>query len=110
MNLLNVPFTVTDWKAVEAVEHPGEKGTSWWHVFEAGNIRVRIVDYSPGYRADHWCPKGHIFYVLQGEFSLALKDGRKFILKPGMSFQAGDDQANPHQGFSETGAKALVVD
>ena len=110
MNLLNVPFAVTDWKTVEPVEYPGENGTSWWRVVEAGNVRVRLVDYSAGYRSDHWCPKGHVLYVLEGEFALTLKDGRNFVLGPGMSFQAGDDPVNPHRGSTETGARALIVD
>jgi quercetin dioxygenase-like cupin family protein len=110
MKILNIPFTVTEWSSVKPVEHPGEGGTSHWRIFEAGNIRARIVEYSPGYRSDHWCPKGHIFLVLEGEFDITLRDGRSFQLRPGMSFQAGDDEANPHLGHSPRGAKAFIVD
>ena len=110
MKMHNVPFTVIDWKAVDPVEYMGETGTSLWHVFEAGNIRARIVEYSPNYRSDHWCPRGHVFLVLEGEFGIELKDGRSFLLSPGVSFLAGDDEANPHLGYSKRGARAFIVD
>jgi uncharacterized cupin superfamily protein len=110
MDIRDVPFTVTDWEAVEPVEHRGETGSSFWRTLQAGAIRVRTVTYSPGYRSDHWCPKGHVFLVLEGEFGLAFQDGRTFLLGPGMSFQAGEDAAHPHLGFSEKGAKAFIVD
>jgi quercetin dioxygenase-like cupin family protein len=110
MKILEVPFAVTDWSSVKSVEHRGEKGTSQWRIFEAGNIRARIVEYSAGYRSDHWCPKGHVLYVVEGEFDIALRDGRNFRLRPGMSFQAGDDESNPHLGSTETGAKVFIVD
>lgn len=110
MKIVDTPFTVTDWSAVAPVEHTGERGTSRWRVVESGNLRVRVVDYSPGYRSDHWCPRGHVFYVLAGEFGIVLKDGREFRLGPGTSFQAGDDGSNPHLGYSDSGARALIVD
>jgi quercetin dioxygenase-like cupin family protein len=110
MDLGPIPFTVTDWRTVPAVEHKGETGTSHWRVFEAGPLRVRMVDYSPGFRSDHWCPRGHVFLVLEGEFTVTLKDGRVFRLGPGASFEAGDDLANPHLGASGMGARAFIVD
>lgn len=110
MKISGVPFTVTDWKDVEQSEHKGETGTSFWRVFEAGNIRVRIVDYSPGFRSDHWCPRGHVLYVLEGEFGIALKDGGDFLLKPGMSFQTEDDEVTPHAAASAGGARVFIVD
>ncbi len=110
MDLGRIPFTATAWDLLEAVEHKGDTGTSWWRTVEAGNVRVRLVEYSPAYRSDHWCPRGHVFLVLEGEFLVALKDGRTFRLGPGMSFQAGDDGANPHLGSSEGGARAFIVD
>jgi hypothetical protein len=110
MTISQHPFTVTDWSAVEAVEHKGETGTSVWRAVQAGPLRVRVVEYSAGYRSDHWCPRGHIFLVLEGEFGIALKDGRSFLLGPGMSFEAGDDEANPHMGYSAKGGKAFIVD
>lgn len=110
MKIENVPFSVTDWETLPAVEHKGESGTSFWRTFEAGNLRVRVVDYSPGFRSDHWCPRGHVLYVLNGEVTIALKDGREFVLKAGTSFQAEDDQVNPHLAWSVSGARVFLVD
>ena len=110
MKFENVPFTVTDWEKIPAVEHKGESGTSFWRIFESGNVRARIVDYSPGFVSDHYCPRGHVLYVLSGEVTLKLKDGREFILTAGMSFQAEDDAANPHSPWSKSGARVFIVD
>ena len=110
MDLRRIPFTVTEWLSIQPIEHKGDTGTSWWRVLDFGTVRVRLVDYSPGYRSDHWCPKGHIFLVIEGEFTVSLKDGRSFRLGRNMSFEAGDDEANPHLGSSEAGAKAFIVD
>jgi len=110
MKIENVRDTVTEWENLPAVEHKGETGTSFWRTFESGNIRTRIVDYSPGFRSDHWCPRGHVLYVLTGEVAIALKDGREFVLTAGMSFRAEDDAANPHLAWSTSGARVFLVD
>ncbi|MEN6310161.1 MAG: DHCW motif cupin fold protein [Acidobacteriota bacterium] len=110
MELHGIPMVVTDWESVEPVEHIGERGPSVWRSVEAGPVRIRVVDYSPGYRADHWCPRGHVILILEGEFSLSFKDGQSLKLGPGMSFVIGDDERNPHLGFSEGGAKAYIID
>jgi quercetin dioxygenase-like cupin family protein len=109
MKIQNVPFNVTDWNEVEPKEFPGESGKAFWRIFEAGNIRVRIVEYSPGYLADHWCSRGHVIYILEGELITELKDGRVFTLTPGMSYQV-EDENFPHRSRTETGAKLFVVD
>lgn len=110
MRIQQVPFTVTDWSAITASEHPGEQGTAYWRTFEAGNIRVRIVEYSPGYLADHWCSRGHVLYVLEGELETQMRDGRTFTLTPGMSYQVEDDAPASHRSFTKTGAKLFIVD
>jgi quercetin dioxygenase-like cupin family protein len=91
MKIEGVPFAVTEWARIPAVEHPGETGTSTWRTVEGGNLRLRIVDYSPGFKSDHWCARGHFLYVLEGALGVKLKDGRDFVLSSGMSFQAEDD-------------------
>jgi quercetin dioxygenase-like cupin family protein len=106
----HVPFTVVDWSTVQPTQHPGEHGAAAWRTFEAGNIRARIVEYSPGYLADHWCRRGHVLYVLEGELETQLEDGRRFTLTPGMSYQVQDDDAAPHKSFTRTGAKLFIVD
>ncbi len=109
MKIENVPFMTTDWKNVPATTHPGETGTAYWQTIEVGNIRVRIVKYSAGYLADHWCSRGHVVYVLEGEFTSELKDGRSFLLTTGMSYQVATD-AEPHRSSTVSGAKLLIVD
>ncbi len=110
MKLASMPFTFTDWNQVSTEEHKGEVGTSTWKTFTAGDVRVRIVEYSPSFISDHWCARGHILLVLEGEFQIRLKDGRVFDLTPGMSFQVSDDEKNPHFGLTEKGAKVFIVD
>jgi hypothetical protein len=90
-------------------EHKGEKGTAYWRTCQCGSILVRMIEYTPGYLADHWCSKGHILLCLEGELHTELRDGRQFLLKPGMSYQVADD-AEPHRSYSPTGAKLFIVD
>ena len=109
MNIADLPFTVTDWSAVEPTEHSGETGKAFWRTRQFGPIRVRLVEYTPGYLADHWCVKGHVLLCLEGELHTDLKDGRTFTLRPGMSYQVGD-QAEAHRSATRTGAKLFIVD
>lgn len=109
MHMTEIPFGTTDWSAVERVEHKGETGLAYWQTRSFGGIRVRMVEYTPGYLADHWCEKGHILLCLEGELHTELKDGRKFVLKPGQSYQVADNAA-PHRSLTEVGAKLFVVD
>ncbi len=104
-----IPFETTDWSTVEPTIHRGETGVAHWHTRQFGDIRVRLVEYSPGYKADHWCEKGHILLCLSGELHTELKDGRVAILKPGMSYQVGDGM-EPHRTFTAAGARLFIVD
>ena len=109
MKMSKIPFGVTRWSEIEKTEHRGEKGVSYWRTREFGGIRVRLVEYSPGYLADHWCSKGHILLCLEGELHTELSDGRKFTLTPGSSYQVADD-TEPHRSHTVTGAKLFIVD
>jgi len=109
MQMSAIPFGITDWAIIERTEHKGQTGVAFWRTKNFGEIRVRLVEYSPGYLADHWCMKGHILLCLEGELQTELKDGRKFILKPGVSYQVADN-AEPHRSFTATGAKLFIVD
>ena len=60
MEMSDIPFGTTDWSTIERTEHKGERGTSYWRTRQFGKIRVRMVEYTPGYFANHWCVKGHI--------------------------------------------------
>ena len=109
MKISDIPFGVTDWSTIAAVDYPGVTGQATWRTREFGNLRVRMVEYAPGYLADHWCSKGHIVLVLEGEFESELADGRKFRLTPGMSYQVADN-AEAHRSFTATGVKLFIVD
>jgi len=110
MKIEGAPFTVVDWETVAPTKHPGAEGTASWRTVDAGNTRVRIVEYSPGYIADHWCPKGHVVFVLEGELVTELKDGRRYVMKKGSSYQVSEDENNPHMSRTKNGAKLFIVD
>jgi len=105
-----LPFTTTDWSSVAVTEHPGTTGMATWRTLEIGDVRVRRVDYSPGYLADHWCDRGHILFVIEGELETELRDGRKVKLMPGMSYQVSDHGDAAHRSSTRTGAKLFIVD
>lgn len=109
MHITDLPFGITDWAVLAPTEHKGETGTAYWRTRQFGAIRVRMVDYSPGYLADHWCTKGHILFCVDGELETELADGRRFVLIPGTSYQVADD-AEPHRSSTRTGARLFVVD
>ena len=110
MKISDVPFSVTEWEGVGQTEHKGIKGTSLWKTFEEGNIRARIVEYSPGFVSDHYCERGHVVLVLKGSLLLTMKKGDRFIIEEGCSFQLSDDASKPHSVSSEHGAKVFIVD
>lgn len=109
MNLSDIAFGTNDWTTVEPTVRQGETGVAYWRTRQFGAVRVRMVEYSPGYLADHWCVKGHILLCLEGQLRTELEDGRVFVLKPGMSYQVADD-AEPHRSSTEVGARLFVVD
>lgn len=113
MRMSDIAFGITEWDGIEPVRHPGDAGHAMWRTRTFGPednpIRVRMVEYSPGYEADHWCEKGHILLCLEGEMDTVLADGRAFKLKPGTSYQVADG-AEPHRSHSAGGAKLFIVD
>ncbi len=109
MRIEGVPFTAVDWSRVPETTHPGETGTATWRTIQLGPIRVRQVRYSPGYLADHWCAKGHILLVLEGELVTELQDGSAVTLRPGMSYHVADDLL-PHRSRTSGGAQLFIVD
>jgi hypothetical protein len=109
MKMSAIPFGTTDWSQVERTEHPGTAGVAYWKTRHFDDIRVRMVEYSPGYAADHWCSKGHILLVLEGELETELADGRRFTLTPGTSYQVAD-AAEAHCSRTRTGARLFIVD
>lgn len=109
MEMRDIPFGTTDWSTVLPTAHPGECGVATWRTRNFAGIRVRMVEYSPGYRADHWCSKGHILLVLAGELETELEDGRVVRLRAGQSYQVADG-AEPHRSSTAAGATLFIVD
>jgi quercetin dioxygenase-like cupin family protein len=109
MEMHGIPFGATDWASIEPTAHKGEAGTAYWRTRNFGGIRVRMVQYTPGYVADHWCSKGHILLCLEGELHTELEDGRTIVLRPGMSYQVADN-AEAHRSRTVTGARLFIVD
>ena len=109
MRISDIPFGTTDWSSIEPTAYPGEAGVATWRTRQFGDIRVRMVEYTPGYLADHWCQKGHILFCLEGQLDTELEDGRVFTLTAGTSYQVADG-AEPHRSSTKTGAKLFIVD
>ena len=109
MRLTDIPVGTTGWQDVERTEPRGETGTAFWRTRHFGDLRVRMVDYSRDYLADHWCTKGHVLLCLDGELETELADGRTFRLTAGESYQVADE-AEPHRSSTRTGARLFIVD
>ncbi|OPA89109.1 hypothetical protein BFW88_16010 [Pseudomonas fluorescens] len=109
MELTAVPFGITDWSTVDPELHPGVTGSASWRTCHFGTTRVRRVEYTPGYLADHWCTRGHVLLCLEGELHTELEDGRQFTLTAGMSYQVGNDM-EAHRSSTSVGATLFIVD
>ena len=109
MDIVGIPFHTIDWTSMETTHHQGETGYAIWKTIHIGNIRVRQVEYSVDYKANHWCTKGHILLCMEGEMITELMDGRMFVLKEGTSYQVGDNM-EAHRSFTKIGCKLFIVD
>lgn len=105
----NISFQTIDWDSMIKTEHLGETGTSFWQTLQFDTLRIRIVEYSAGYLADHWCQKGHIVHCLEGEFKSELENGQLFLLTKGMTYVVSDHLSS-HRSISENGVKLLIID
>lgn len=109
MNDRNIPFQVIDWSTVPRTEHKGESGVAHWQTVQLPGLRIRVVEYSAGYVADHWCEKGHIVYCLEGEVVNERREGPDSVLTPGTSYVVSDE-LSLHRSVTRTGVKLLIVD
>ncbi|MBY0245947.1 MAG: DHCW motif cupin fold protein [Sphingobacteriaceae bacterium] len=105
----NIPFQTIDWTSIEAIEYKGESGVATWKTILHKGLRIRLVDYSSNYFADHWCEKGHIVHCLEGEFFSELKTGEKFKLTKGETYVVSDNLSS-HRSISANGVKLLIID
>ena len=108
-NEKNIPFQIINWDNIQKVNYPGEKGNAFWQTLDFSGLRVRIVEYSAGYLADHWCQKGHLVHCLEGEFITQLADGASYKLTAGMSYIVSDELSS-HRSITESGVKLLIID
>ena len=109
MNIASFPFQTFNWCSIPKEEHKGETGVAYWQMKMLRDIRVRLVEYSPGYKADHWCKKGHVLYCFEGEMQTELEDGRVMKLTAGTCYLVGDNN-EAHRSSSSTGCKLFIVD
>jgi len=109
MPIKDAVFATIDWGRVARTEHPGESGMAWWRTVETGNVRVREVEYSAGYLADHWCERGHVVLVIDGELVTELASGESHVLRPGQGYVVGDGKMG-HRSRTSGGARILIVD
>ena len=107
--MTNIPFQTIDWSNVEKIRYPGDTGTAYWQTKHYDGLRIRLVEYTAGYFADHWCQKGHIVYCLKGAFESELENGKIFTLKQGMSYVVSDDLSS-HRSISKHGCTLLIID
>lgn len=107
--MASIPFQTIDWSSIEKTEHIGDTGVSWWRTIEFAGLRLRMVEYSAGYFANHWCQKGHIVHCLHGSFTSELSTGEKFHLKKGESYIVSDDLSS-HRSITEKGVELLIID
>ncbi|MEO6135769.1 MAG: DHCW motif cupin fold protein [Ginsengibacter sp.] len=109
MNPNNIPFNLTDWSKVPITEHEGETGVAFWRTLQFGDLRIRMVEYSKDYKADHWCEKGHIIFCIEGEMTTELSDGQEYKMTKGMSYQVSDELSS-HKTYSKEGVKLFIID
>lgn len=107
--MYTIPFQTIDWTAVEKTVHKGERGSAVWQTVQFGGLRIRLVKYSPNYKADHWCQKGHIIYCVSGSFISEMETGGEHLLRAGMMYVVSDGLSS-HRSISSRGAQLLIVD
>jgi quercetin dioxygenase-like cupin family protein len=110
MKLEGIPFQSIDWSRIDPTSHPGAPGMATWRTLEVGNVRVRKVEYSAGYVADHWCERGHVLLVLDGELVTELSDGRTTTLRAGDTYVVADGAEGAHRSSAPGGARLFIVD
>jgi hypothetical protein len=106
---MSIPFQTIDWSTVPAETFPGETGETIWRTLRFGGLRVRMVEYSAGYIADHWCQLGHVVHCLEGSFITEMESGERFMLEKGMSYIVSDGKSS-HRSMSEHGVTLMIID
>lgn len=63
---MKIPFETIDWSQLPATTVNGTTGAATMRTVQHEGLRIRMVEYSANYLADHWCPLGHLVFVLEG--------------------------------------------
>jgi hypothetical protein len=105
----HLPLEATDWGSVEEERQPGATGHAISKTRSYADVRVRFIEYTPGYLADHWCSKAHVIYCIAGEISIELDNGHRLNVRKGMSL-ATEQDGTRHRLSSDIGAVIFVVD
>lgn len=106
---IHIPFQVTDWADVPVTIHKGETGEAYWRTRTHGGLRLRLVEYSAGYKADHWCERGHIIYCIEGSMTTELSDGSLHTMTKGMTYEVSDNLSS-HRSYTGHGATLFIID
>jgi hypothetical protein len=110
MNLSGLPCGKIDWSEIPATTHAGETGSATERARVFGDIRLRVIEYSPGYLADHWCDKGHILLITAGALAIEHRDGSRYDLAAGGTWHVADHGAPAHRVVCDRGATVFIVD
>lgn len=106
---MNIPFQTIDWSTIPKTEHKGDVGVAYWQTLQLEGLRIRLVEYTKGYIADHWCQKGHIVHCLEGEFTSELENDTNVALTKGMTYVVSD-AISSHRSVTKEGVKLLIID
>ena len=106
---LRIPFETIDWSILPATTVNGTTGTAIMRIVQHEGLRIRMVEYSANYLADHWCRLGHLVFVLEGELINEHEDGTANVLKAGMSYHVSDGLSS-HRSRTNGPVKMIVVD
>ncbi|MCE1188999.1 MAG: DHCW motif cupin fold protein [Ignavibacteria bacterium] len=106
---MQIPYQTIDWSSIPQTEHPGTTGMASWKTVQFPGLRIRIVQYSAGYLADHWCKKGHIVHCIEGEVISELENGDSSVLHPGSTYVVSDNLSS-HRSISPNGVTLLIID
>ncbi len=107
--MMNILFQTIDRTSVEKSEHKGETGTAYLQTVQSERLRIRILEYSDRYSADHWCQKGDIVHCLESEFMSELSTCEKIKLTQGETYVVSDELSS-HRSVSAGGVKLLMID
>ena len=73
-----------------------------------GTQQVRLLELSEGFEEREWCTQAHAFYVLEGEFSLRLRE-RTLRMKSGDVGLLESGEEHHHKAIVGRGGRARLL-